>query len=111
MPDPDNVTILDVQLQIFAPRCGVSGCHAGPTAPFGLDLSNLTAARANMVGVASAEIPAFQRIEPGNVTDSYVYMKVVADPRIQGDPMPASGGPLSAGQLFLLENWIAQGAR
>lgn len=111
LPDPNNLTMLDVQAQVFAPRCGTSGCHAGTTPPFGLDLASLTASQANLVGVASAEVPAFQRIEPGNFVDSYLYMKVIGDPRIQGDQMPASGGPLTAGQLFLLEQWIEQGAR
>ena len=74
-----------------------------------LDLSAGNSA-GNTIGVSSEELPVLLRIEPGNAADSYLYMKLIEDPRILGDPMPASGGPLSAGQLNLIESWIDQGA-
>lgn len=108
--NPGTTTLATVQAQVFSPRCALSGCHAGMGAPFGLDLSaGLT--EGNTVGVASGEAPAFLRVEPGNPDDSYLYMKVTGDARITGDAMPASGGPLSAGQLSLIRAWIEQGAR
>ncbi|HKQ61369.1 MAG TPA: hypothetical protein VJS92_08745 [Candidatus Polarisedimenticolaceae bacterium] len=104
-----GVTLLDVQVQVFTPHCALSGCHTGPGAPLGLDLS-AGAAAGNIVGVASAESPALMRIEPFDAVNSYLYMKVTADPRILGDPMPLTGGPLSASDVQLIADWIGQGA-
>jgi hypothetical protein len=108
--DLDDVSLADVQAQVLSPRCAVPGCHVGAGAPFGLDLS-AGASEGNLVMVASAEVPELLRVEPRNAADSYLYMKLSGDPRIQGDPMPASGGPLGAGQLQLIEDWIEQGAK
>jgi hypothetical protein len=107
---PPVVTAADVQAEVFGPRCALSGCHVGVTAPFGLDLASIGSSVANTVGVASAEVPALDRIEPFEATDSYLYLKLLGDPSIQGDPMPASGGPLDAGDLELVRTWIEQGA-
>lgn len=106
---PSEVTLLDVQVQVFSPRCALSGCHTGPGAPFGLDLS-AGASSGNVVGVASAEVPGLLRVEPFQAADSYLYMKLIDDPRILGDPMPLSGGPLSTADLTLVQSWIDQGA-
>ena len=111
IPGAGSATLLDVQTQVFTPRCALSGCHTGTGAPFGLDLSSASASAANLVGVPSAEVPAFFRVEPYDAAGSYLLLKLSADPRILGDPMPASGGPLSAGQLAMVEEWIDEGAR
>jgi hypothetical protein len=71
----------------------------------------VAATRANAVGVASAEVPALFRIAPNDAPNSYLYRKVSAAPGILGDPMPLSGGPLTASELALIETWIEQGAR
>jgi hypothetical protein len=105
----EEVRLLDVQAQVFSPRCALSGCHIGPLAPHGLDLS-AGASAGNLIGVASAERPALLRVEPFNAADSYLYMKVSGDPEILGDRMPALGDPLSAADLALIESWIEQGA-
>ncbi len=105
------VTLLDVQTQVFTPRCANSGCHVGTTAPFGLDLSSVATSSATLIDVASVEVPGFNRVDPHNAVDSYVTMKVTGDPRILGDPMPLSGGPLSDGDLLLITTWINDGAR
>ena len=109
IPGPGSVTLVDVQAQVFSPRCALSGCHIGPGAQMDLDLSAGNAGP-DTIGVSAQEIPAMLRVEPGNAADSYLYMKLIQDPRILGDQMPASGGPLSAGQLNLIESWIDQGA-
>lgn len=109
VPGPVPVTLQNVQTQVFSPSCATFDCHTGSSAPLGLDLGPGQSA-ANLVNVASVERPQFLRVEPGNARDSYVYMKITADPRIGGDPMPAIGGPLSAGDIELIETWIEQGA-
>ena len=103
------VTLAAVQSSVFSPTCAVSGCHLGPSSPFGLDLSQ-GVAMGHLRNVASVEVPEFDRIEPGRAFESYLYMKVTGDERIQGDPMPAGGGSLSPGQLDLLRRWIEEGA-
>jgi hypothetical protein len=110
IPPPDDPTLLDVQAQVFTQRCALAGCHAGAGSPFGLDLSNVSDSESNLVGVASAEQPGFQRVEPFNAADSYLYMKLINDPRISGDPMPLSGPPLGDSDLALIEDWINLGA-
>ena len=107
---PQNPTLLDVQAQVFTPRCAISGCHVGSGAPFHLDLSSAANSEANAIGVASSEMPSLKRIEPGDASMSYLYRKITADPTILGDPMPASGGPLSASQIALIQEWIDAGA-
>ena len=104
-----TVELDELQTQIFTPRCATSGCHVGGSAPFGLDMSDgLTFG--NTVNVASSEVPAFDIVEPGNAADSYLYMKVIDDPRILGDRMPAFQAPLSGQELQLIETWINDGA-
>jgi predicted small lipoprotein YifL len=107
---PAAVTLLDVQTQVFTPRCALSGCHVSVGAPFGLDLSSVTASAASTVNVASAEMPSLMRIDPFDPAQSYLYLKITDDPSILGDPMPASGGPLSSADIALVEEWIAGGA-
>lgn len=104
------VTLQQVQSAVFTPNCAISGCHVGGIgAQMGMDLS-AGAAMSYTVGVPSLELPAFERVTPFNADDSYVYMKVTGDPRILGDEMPASGGPLSSQSIEVLRNWIEQGA-
>ena len=109
--DPNAITLQQVQSAVFTPSCALSDCHRGATAPFNLDLSS-GQTLGNVLGVASSEVPEFDRVDPRNPTDSYVYMKVTADSRILGDSMPPLGlaSPLSNQQLDLLREWIEQGA-
>ena len=107
---PAAVTLLDVQTQVFTPRCALSGCHVSVGATFGLDLSSVTASAASTVNVASAEMPSLMRIDPFDPGQSYLYLKITDDPSILGDSMPASGGPLSSADIALVEEWIAGGA-
>ena len=105
------VTLLDVQTQVLTPRCALSGCHVAPIPPFGLDMSSVANSQANLVGFPSGEIPSLLRVNPGDSASSYMYMKITGAPGINGDQMPASGGPLSAGDVQLIQRWIDQGAK
>jgi hypothetical protein len=104
-----GATYRQVQDTIFTPSCATSDCHQGVDAPYGLDLRS-GEALTNTVGLPSGERPEFDRIEPGNATDSYLYMKVAGDARIFGDRMPAFAPPLTDEKLLLLRDWIEQGA-
>jgi hypothetical protein len=109
IPQTDEVTLLEVQAQVFSPRCALSGCHVGTDAPFGLDLSS-GLSRGNLVDVPSGEVPQLLRVQPFNASDSYLFKKLMGDPDINGDPMPLTGGPLGAADLALIQSWIEQGA-
>jgi hypothetical protein len=108
---PSAPTLLVVQSQVFTPRCALPGCHAGPTAPFGMNLQSVSTSSANLIGVPSGEMPGLMRIAPGDSANSYLYWKVSGNPGITGDPMPLTGGPLSNGELSLIASWIDGGAK
>jgi hypothetical protein len=104
-----SVSFQQVQGSIFTPTCATTGCHLGGGAPLGLDLS-AGQALGNTVNVPSLEVPAYDRITPGDPDDSYLFMKVTGDPRIFGDQMPAFAPPLGTDDLQMLRDWIEQGA-
>jgi hypothetical protein len=110
-PAAGAATLLVVQSQVFTPRCALSGCHVGTTAPFGLDLGSVSSSSANLIGVSSGEMPGLMRIAPGDAANSYLYWKLSGNPNIGGDPMPLSGGPLSNSDLSLIASWIDGGAK
>jgi hypothetical protein len=111
-PGAGAPTLLQVQSQVLTPRCALSGCHVGGVgAPFGLDMSSVSASSASLVGVASSEIPGMLRVDPGDAAGSYMYWKISGNPNILGDPMPLSGAPLSDGDLALIASWIDGGAK
>ena len=63
------------------------------------------------VGVDSTELSGFKRIAPGNAADSYLHMKISADPRVAGGPMPADGTTLSTAEIQAIGAWIDAGAK
>ncbi|HLF10494.1 MAG TPA: Ig-like domain-containing protein, partial [Gammaproteobacteria bacterium] len=66
-------TLQSIQTNVFTPRC--AGCHTGPTSNFlpgGMDLTSANASFTSLVGVASLEVPALQRVRVGDPTNSYL---------------------------------------
>ena len=110
-PGGGGTTLLDVQAQVLTPRCAISGCHVGSSAPFGLDMSSVSKSAANLVGISSSEMPSLLRVSPGDSANSYMYWKVTGNPGINGEQMPASGGPLSPSDQALIAAWIDGGAK
>lgn len=104
-----GLTLADLQAQIFSPSCALSGCHNEADAQLGLDLSSLSASRASLINVPAVEV-GLLRVEPFDSANSYLFIKVSGGEGMQGDQMPAEGGPLSAGQQNLIADWIDQGA-
>ena len=133
-------TIQWIQNNIFTPKCAVSGCHAGatpqPIQGAGMDLT-MGQAQASLIGVTSTIDPQFERVKDGDPVNSYLYMKVIGDPRIEiaipglcslstdtlcatdgdcpatqtcvttGQRMPKNAPPLSASELNAIRQWIA----
>ncbi|MCZ6855690.1 MAG: CHRD domain-containing protein [Gammaproteobacteria bacterium] len=101
-----EVTFAETQIQIFTPNCAVSGCHSGPGAPLGLDLSE-GLAYGNLVGVASGQNPNINRVEPGDADNSYLVQKLEGN---AGTQMPLNRPPLPSAQIQMVRDWINAGA-
>ncbi len=87
-------------------------CHQSTPnlmAPFSLKPGE---AYANLVGVASKQLPSMQLVAPGKLNESYLWHKL-NDTQLQvggeGAIMP-SNIPLNAEELRVFERWIASGA-
>jgi hypothetical protein len=102
-------TFTAVQNQIFTASCAFSGCHGGSSPSQGLDLTQGAAYDA-IVDVASAQQPSVDLVEPSDPESSYLYLKIIADPSIDGGQMPRGGAPLSQELTDLLYDWIDRGA-
>lgn len=102
----------DIQ-PIFTQNCALSGCHIGASPPAAL---NLEAGQAfnNLVGVASTEMPALNRVQPGDPDASYLFKKHRGDADISGSRMPLTNPTFfddNPDLLDLEEAWIRQGAQ
>jgi uncharacterized protein (TIGR03118 family) len=113
-PPPPQVTLTQLQTQIFTPIC--SGCHSGVGTSLP-GVQNLTAGNtfASVVNVPSIEQPALKRIAPNDPTNSYLIQKIEGAPGITGSQMPfgcgGAGNPcLDQATINLVKTWVSQGA-
>ena len=97
-----------IQANVFTPLC--VRCHSGASAPEGLQLDEAHS-YALLVGVPSAEQPAFNRVTAGDPNSSYIIRKLQGGPGISGEQMPLGGPYLSQGTLNVLKQWISDGAQ
>jgi hypothetical protein len=102
--------LTSIQTNVFTPRC--SGCHNGVGAvlPGSLNLTSASASHAALVGVASVEVPALQRVAVGNPNDSYLIRKLEGGPGIVASRMPLGGPFLDQPTIDSIRLWIANGA-
>ncbi|HEX9771997.1 MAG TPA: hypothetical protein VGA44_00920, partial [Steroidobacteraceae bacterium] len=111
--NPVVITFAQIQSTVFTPRCAF--CHTGPTSndpanlPQGMNLSNAAASYAALVGVASLEVPALQRVNPGDPNNSYIIHKLEGT-QVEGDRMPLGGPFLSQAEIDDIRAWISAGA-
>jgi CHRD domain/Bacterial Ig domain len=99
----------DIQLKVLNASCAFAGCHAGATPTAGLNMEAANA-YANLVGVASVEQPALQRIAPGEAPNSYLARKIEGTPGITGNRMPLGRAPLPQNFIDGIKAWINAGA-
>ena len=96
--------------RIFQANC--SGCHGGTTPDAGLDLRTEDAYED--LFRASEQKPEFPLIEAGEPLESYLWLKLINDPEIEGFPMPfnplTGEGRLTEAELGDIETWIVNGA-
>ena len=97
---------------IFTQNCAISGCHAGPNALLGLDLSAGQSYN-NMVGVQSKEAPALQIVSPNSPDDSYLIVKLEGSARMAAGTMlmPIGRSPLNENDINNIRDWILDGAK
>jgi uncharacterized protein (TIGR03118 family) len=105
-----TVTLAQLQTDIFTPRC--AGCHSGggSSLPSSMNLSNATASYNALVNVNSAEVPALERVLPGNPTNSYLVRKLEGTAGIVGERMPFGGPYLDQTTINQVRDWIQAGA-
>ena len=96
-----------IQDNVFTPIC--TTCHSGAGAPQGLRLDSANS-YALLVGVASQEQPAFQRVAPGDPNDSYLIKKLEGTAGV-GGRMPLGGTPLAQADIDVIRQWITDGAQ
>lgn len=106
----ETPTLDEIQANVFTPICSV--CHTGPTGntlPGGMDLTDADASFANLVGIASVQVPALSRVEAGDPDNSYLIQKIEGTAS-EGEQMPLGGPPLDDDVIDDIRQWIADGA-
>lgn len=106
-PDP-GATFTRVKSEIFTPTCAVAGCHDTFTAQEGLVLE-AGVAYTNLVSHPSTQ-SGLSRIEPGDPSRSYLFLKISGAQSISGERMPQGRTPLTLEKQNLIRDWIRRGA-
>lgn len=104
---PITADLQSIEDNVFTPIC--SKCHAGASAPEGLQLDAAHAYNA-LVGVPSVEEPSLLRVNPGNPDMSYMVLKIEGAPGIEGGQMPLGETPLPQATIDAIRQWITNGA-
>jgi len=109
-----QVTLAEIQQEIFTPTCATVLCHNAASAAGDLDLS-AGASRVELVNIVpSAEIAAQAgqlRVDPGDPDNSFLLIKLIGPPLGAGSRMPLIGLPLAAEQIETIRTWILRGAQ
>ncbi|MEE2776902.1 MAG: hypothetical protein VYE73_09100 [Acidobacteriota bacterium] len=102
-------TFTQIQSQVFTATCALAGCHNAGSQRAGLNLS-AGASFGELVGVASSQRPALNRVQPNQPDNSYLIKKLRGDSDIQGSRMPSGAGGLSQTTMDRIIAWINEGA-
>jgi hypothetical protein len=94
----------DIPSGLLAPRCGLSGCHAGPMPAEGLDLVSPDVYE-RLVGKSAMEGPGVLIDPGGDPNKSDLYLKLTPTPPF-GLQMPLTGAKLNAASLACVADWI-----
>jgi methionine-rich copper-binding protein CopC len=96
----------EIQDTVFTPIC--TQCHIGANAPQGLRLDAANS-YTMLVNLASNEVPALKRVNPGNPDQSYIVQKIQGTAAV-GGRMPLGQAALPQDRIDLIRSWIAAGA-
>lgn len=113
---PEIATTLDgvngIQASVFDGSCAFTNCHGDMGLPGGgLVLSSVEESEMNLINVASTQITTLDRVEPGDVSTSYIVNKLLGEGIQEGTSrMPIAVDPLCDSKIDAVEAWIAAGA-
>ncbi len=95
----------------FAATCATMGCHTANSMSVPMALSSASVSYANLVGQPCTQCPPRLRVKACDPTTagSYLLAKVKNVDVCMGTRMPKAQ-PLTAGEVQMLVNWVAQGA-
>jgi hypothetical protein len=99
-------TLKSIQENVFTPIC--TQCHLGAAAPLGLRLDEASAF-AMLVNAPSTEVPALNRVTPGDPDSSYIIQKLEGRAAVGGQ-MPLGQPPLPQATINVIKQWIQNGA-
>ncbi len=112
LPPAGAATLSGDAQPIFTANCAFSGCHGGTSPAQNMNLGS-GLSFANLVGIASLQVPGMQRINPSKPDSSYLIFKVLGTHSTVGGVggrMPLGAGPLSAAEILTLTEWVENGA-
>lgn len=115
--DPESLNLLGSGVTwesriklVFQANCG--GCHSGTEPAAGLDILSEDVYEALLEN--STQLPDMKLIEPGDPMASYLFLKLIDDDQIEGNPMPfnplTGEGSLTQAEISDIETWIINGA-
>lgn len=96
--DPDSVYFENQILPFLTASCAQPGCHDAATAEDGVILNNYF----NIISTGD--------VNPFDPNDSEIY-ETITDSDLDDRMPPAGEDPLTAAQIQMIYNWIAQGAQ
>ncbi len=102
-PPVDTLSFSDTILPILIGKC--YSCHPGYA---NLDLG-ATNSYSELVNVSAVNYPSYSRVVPFDPENSVLYQKVVGNSQF-GSIMPMYADPLTEEEVWLIYDWIAQGA-
>lgn len=111
-PPPQMVSFANQLQPIFTANCAGAQCHDANQPQQGLNLT-AGAAYGSLVNVDSTEATcsAYKLVLPGQPDQSYLIFKLAGGGAcFTGSRMPKAAAALSAAQLQLFRDWIANGA-
>ncbi|MYD70531.1 MAG: hypothetical protein F4W89_07285 [Acidobacteria bacterium] len=100
-------TLSSIQSLIFNESC--LDHHGDHAVEEDLDLTD-GMSYAQLVNMASVQVPGLNRVEPNDAENSYLIHKLEDRASIEGNPMPP-GQPLTTEQLGIIKQWINDGAQ
>jgi len=88
-------------------------CHHSEAGEAGLSMPDMDTTYANLVGVASQELPSMSRVAAGDPDNSYLLLKIIGthqDADGSGARMPFGGPYLEDDMVGNIRDWIEAGA-
>jgi len=96
---PDDVR------SIFSQNCATAGCHYGRFPAMNLVLEGESLS-STLVDMPSRELADFMLVDTKIPGQSYLWLKLTGDERIDGEKMPIGKSGLSSEELTVVLNWI-----